>query len=173
MKPALKVRFDTQISRIESLEKSNLLEDNSNPSPQPNGVSVLTQRMSPTVPFVQEGEPISQIQPESPVTAVSPSNSGRIRKSPSIRVLDAFGREQLVDNISPKAPSKLNGPQRSKTSIRVLDAFGRGAESSDDDSFGKDELSGRITPLRHNEALVRVRQGLSDLARDLDEIDKY
>ncbi|KAG6811991.1 hypothetical protein H0H92_004956 [Tricholoma furcatifolium] len=98
------------------------------------------------------------LQTSTPPASV-PSRRNATPKSPGIRVLDAFGREIIKDEAS---------IHNSKGGIRVLDAMGREAESNFSPEISTSEPS---IPLKHDEALTRVRQGLADLVHEMDEMD--
>jgi len=99
------------------------------------------------------------------------------RKSPKIRVLDAFGREA-------PSPVKRENDQanvfdamtpRGKNLVRIVDEMGReivtDAKESPNDGIAP-ESSLPSPPLDRRDALARVRQGLSDLAQGIDEINR-
>jgi hypothetical protein len=178
-KSILKVRFDTHAPGIEqslsneAIESSNDLVDGIvNASWRTENISIDT--AGPSVKS-EEAE-VRTRTPEPPSTPVSPSRSPRKsppRKSPSIRVLDAFGREQGVENKSNKDVPKVPN-LRNKSGIRILDAMGRNVDNSIEQSTELSEMDENGSPpLKHSEALVRVRQGLSNLAQGLDEMDRY
>ncbi|KAK7692899.1 hypothetical protein QCA50_004534 [Cerrena zonata] len=128
---------------------------------------------------------------ESSLDEDSPSPSNRPvkkSKSPTIRVLDAYGREtpnveppaktedSKTDDKKSRAVVKKEEPPtpRNRSAIRIVDAMGREVQepppqTPDYGSSFDDEPS---TPLSHNEALARVRQTIAHLAEDLDEVDR-
>lgn len=173
-KSILKVRFDTHAPSTEQSLSNDAIESNDfvdgivNASWRTENVSVDT-----SAPAIKIEEPEARTRtPEPPSTPVSPSRSPRRsppRKSPSIRVLDAFGREQVAED---KSSQVLNTP-RNKSGIRVVDAMGRDIEDSVEQSTLSEADAKDSPPLKHSEALVRVRQGLSDLAQGLDEMNRY
>jgi hypothetical protein len=110
--------------------------------------------------------------PEPPTTpALVPPRSPR--KSPSIRVLDAFGRERSLDSSQDRSKQKESDviDLRSKSTIRILDAMGREVEETCETS--NKSVSEEDIPLKHNEALARVRKGIADLAEGLSDNDRY
>lgn len=173
-KSILKVRFDTHAPGTEQsflndgIESSNDFVDGIvNASWRTENIFVDT-----SAPAIKVEEPEARIcTPEPPSTPVSPSRSPRSppRKSPSIRVLDAFGREQVTEDKSSKG---LNTP-KNKSGIRVVDAMGRDIEDSVEQPTLDEVDIKNSPPLKHSEALVRVRRGLSDLAQGLDEMNRY
>ncbi|KAG6829369.1 hypothetical protein H0H87_011660 [Tephrocybe sp. NHM501043] len=107
---------------------------------------------------------------QEPASPISPtSRRATLQKSPGIRVLDAFGREVIKDEEKHKA----SNASRSQSGIRFLDAIGREVESVDEFSqISNGDVSELSVPMNRDEALVRVRQGLADLAEGLDEMNK-
>jgi serine/arginine repetitive matrix protein 2 len=180
-RPLQKVRFDNQDSRTmhsmtgRDIDSSNSLEDGLHSSSQPNNTSVLTEvpdGLQITPPPNEE----STLQParESSDTQVSPRSrsSNTPRKLPSIRVLDAFGREQLSEDASLDGSSKVSSRTRRRTSVRVLDAMGRDVKGDEVSPEKLDEPDRHIAPLNHAEVFTSVRQGLTDLAQGLDDMDR-
>lgn len=93
-----------------------------------------------------------------------------LRKSPSIRVVDAFGRERMPSNednfVHDSAPaSPVPNTPRNKGVVRIVDAMGRGVEEM---NTGEGDII-----LGHNEALRHVRQSIADLATGLNDADRY
>lgn len=132
-----------------------------------------------------------------------PSLRDRIRKkSPSIRVLDAYGREQVeAEPISqgetaadrgdapppdtrqqrsstPPTPRKESrttpvASPRKKGGVRVVDAMGREIEEDVSLPLVDEESVMSNTPLSHNEALSRMRDTLSNMKQELSDADRY
>jgi len=94
--------------------------------------------------------------PELPTAPVSPSRSPR--RSPTIRVVDEYGRPDKSKPV--KSPKNRN-----KNPVRIVDAMGREVEAV--------EPIVKIEPstLNHSEALRVVREGVSDLVQGLEELD--
>lgn len=114
------------------------------------------------------GRPSTPVSRETPVP-ISPRSP---RKSPSIRVVDEFGRERISKHEPVK--NQANGSavgddgSRSKATIRIVDAMGREMPE------GENERStGVERPLKRGEALTHVQRGLADLARELDDDDRW
>ncbi|KAG6888002.1 hypothetical protein C0992_009955 [Termitomyces sp. T32_za158] len=110
----------------------------------------------------------SQTRILDPSTPISPMSRRIKSQTPAgIRVLDAFGRELAKD----EAKKAENGAL--KNGIRVVDALGREVDNDyPSQSTMEGNASEMSSPLKHGEALLRVRQGLNDLFNDLDEMDK-
>ena len=129
-----------------------------NGSPADNGI------VAPTPNGMQD----SVARPATPVSRERsvPLSPRSLRKPPSIRVVDAFGREQLSDNelFKNQANGSAVGEDMSKTKIRIVDAMGHELPEVDD------HLE---RPLTRGEALSHVQKGLADLANELDEEDRY
>ena len=87
-------------------------------------------------------------------------------KSPKIRVLDAFGREQEPDLSN---QDRINS---SPSAIRVVDAMGH---EIDEESHVED-TEAAATPshstVSRGELLPRIRNGLDDLVVSIDDLDK-
>ncbi|KAF8230171.1 hypothetical protein L208DRAFT_1400880 [Tricholoma matsutake] len=177
-RPLHKVRFDTQHSHTETslagqdTDSSILLESGLQPSSQSNNAPEVSEGTSMTPKPGEEST--SELRQQLPNTPISPRSrtSYLPRKSPSIRVVDAFGREQLPEDMSLDGLSDVDSRTRRKTGVRILDATGRDMDGSEAPSGKLDESDEHMSPLNHTEALTRVRQGLSDLARGLDDIDR-
>ena len=176
-KSILKVRFDvekpeSEVSGNEN-ELSNIIPGRFRDTPsgeQPldfNGLSAENGIVAPT-PVKPNGMQDYVARPATPVSREPsvPLSPRSLRKSPSIRVVDAFGRERLSDNESTK--NQVNGSavgeDMSKTKIRIVDAMGRELPEVDN------HLE---RPLTRGEALSHVQKGLADLANELDEEDRY
>ena len=172
-RPLQKVRFDTQHSHTEhsiegqDTELSDVLEDS---SPQLNDISVRKE--------VPEGPQMTPTQDEESILRLPPATSTTFhskilntpRKLPSIRVVDAFGREQLPEDMTLDDPSKVHSQTKRKAGVRILDAMD--VDYSEVPSGELDETNRSIPSLSHADALARVKQGLSDLTRGLDELDR-
>ncbi|KAJ8507095.1 hypothetical protein ONZ45_g10497 [Pleurotus djamor] len=86
-----------------------------------------------------------------------PSRINRTRRVPTIHMLDAYGRE-IIDTPTPDLDS-----------IEMVDVMGPNVEDAVDDSLASADDS---SLLDHNEALNRVRLGLSHLAHDMSDADR-
>jgi len=174
-RPLQKVRFDTHDSHMDYSSTGqnadpSKLSEGSPQAPSQSNKDVITE--VPEEPPAQDEE--SQLRREPPAIPMSPRSrsSNPSRKSPSIRVVDEFGREQLPEDTTAGGPIKTHSPIRRRNSIRILDAMGRDVDGSVVSSEKVDEIDQQVAPLKHHEALTRVRQGLSDLARGLDDMDR-
>ncbi len=145
-KSLLKVRFDPETPEIKdasmSYAHSELHEDS-------NAVQADN---FPQVDSTQNGLPPSPHSPR--------------RVKPNIRVLDAFGREES-SRTSPKKDS--NG---SRNGIRVVDAKGREVKQESVSNEAKTEVEEDGVPPCRDELLSRLKQGLGNLANDIDDLDK-
>jgi hypothetical protein len=180
-RPLQKVRFDNQHSHTihsmkgRDVDSSNSLDDGSHSSSQPNNTSVLTQAPNgPQTALPPDEESTSQPGRESSDTQMFPRSRSpnTPRKSPSIRVLDAFGREQLSEDTSLDGSFKVPSRTRRRTNVRILDAMGRDVGGNEVSSEKLDETDRHIAPPNHTKVLTSVRQGLTDLARGLDDMDR-
>ncbi|KAF7428425.1 hypothetical protein PC9H_007649 [Pleurotus ostreatus] len=147
-KSILKVRFDPQPNTLTASSQ----EDTSVPESQ-NGHPVR----SPPTPPAEADEQVAKSKGHSDITHQSPDSSKGLKRLPSIRMLDAYGRETKPE------------PEANISSIKILDAMGREIEDQGELSVMSTDDS---TILDHNEALTRVRLGLNDLAHDMSDIDR-
>ncbi|CAL1707874.1 unnamed protein product [Somion occarium] len=203
-KSILKVRFDVEAGNASSDgfpeipvvgpkdAKQYRENDTSNPllDTPPNRVS-----NGPEKPYVKL-EIESSVDDDSPSPYTRPVKTS---KSPTVRVLDAFGRETAVDeqqqppkseesmdilsedikrSHAPKREERETMPvrqsvtPRSRSTIRIVDAMGREVqEASVTPDTANSTESEPSTPLSHNEALARVRETIAHLAHDLDDVD--
>ncbi|KAI0743381.1 hypothetical protein C8Q80DRAFT_1107240 [Daedaleopsis nitida] len=128
-----------------------------------------------------------------------PSLRERIRKkSPGIRVLDAYGREQAEPeavSAPVETPSKhvvsapLDGraapststprqdtrppsttTPRSRSAVRMVDAMGREIE---EESVVEEASSINLGPLSHSEAVSRIRSQVTSMRDELSDADRY
>jgi serine/arginine repetitive matrix protein 2 len=175
-KNVLRVRFDveSESSAVENID--DRLVESSPPTPL-NGVSASADSVHDT----DEAVLISNEQidrrphtPETPATPVSCSPRSP-RKSPGIRVVDAFGREQVsnerddseMGRLSPSASAKK---PRSNHAVRIVDAMGREVKEAPEPS--PESKSDDDPQLSRNEALTRLKQGILDLADGLSDADR-
>ncbi|TFK75346.1 hypothetical protein BDN72DRAFT_954973 [Pluteus cervinus] len=179
-KSILKVRFDTV--DMSSSEASNAVDVEHHPSNflANDEESVVTESQYDLHPILTNGG-----EPSRPAngTSTTPTNSPPAKRpldeiktptSPprksSIRVVNAYGKEHPVQS-SPKRNKLASGSgSLGKSSVRIVDAMGREMSPEPAQAEQDDEI--QQMPLSHNEALVRVRQGLSDLVQDLDDLDR-
>ena len=96
------------------------------------------------------------------------------RTPPSVRVVDAFGREVTEDNLGEEVndlppmtlPSQDSSPTR-KSSVRIVDAMGREVRQNGDTTKPdtvEEELS-------RAQSLAKMRESISSLAKDMDDVD--
>lgn len=200
-KSILKVRFDIENGNVSSdgfpeipvvgpKEINTPYSDaDSNPlldTPPARTSNGIDKKPAPTITITNELE--SSLDEDSP----SPSNRPvKNHKSPTVRVLDAYGREASTTEPVKTEDSKTDEKKsrtgaikkekeepptpRNRSAIRIVDAMGREVQeppppqTPDTASSFDDEPS---TPLSHNEALARVRQTIAHLVEDLDEVDR-
>ncbi|KAJ7128902.1 hypothetical protein C8R43DRAFT_1026297 [Mycena crocata] len=108
---------------------------------------------------VEEEEESSRVHTPGLPAPVSPSRSPR--RSPTIRVVDEYGRPDKSKPV--KSPKNRN-----KNPVRIVDAMGREVETVEQSI--KIEPSDDL-PLDRNEALRAVREGVHDLVQGLNEMD--
>jgi serine/arginine repetitive matrix protein 2 len=166
----LKVRFDVESEQSASETPVN------GQSPQVEGPcqNILQELSTPT--SQTQGNNFSspvEVKKETVDTPVTPRTTppSTPRRSPSIRIVDAFGRDAVEPPVAlPSMP--IPSPPRSKSLVRIVDAMGREveevAEAADSEVTHEEDF-----PLNHNEAVRRVRQSIADLASGLSEVDRY
>ena len=208
-KSILKVRFDVENGNISSDGFAEVPVVGPN---HPNNVPYADSDSNPlldTPPHratndnkkgLSDKRPLTQLRHEieSSLDEDSPSPSTRPiknAKSPTVRVLDAYGRETstveppTVKSEDGKADDKKSRTvkvkkeeaptPRNRSAIRIVDAMGREIQEAPQPppktemlSDGMSSFDEPRTPLSHNEALARVRRTIAHLAEDLDEVDK-
>jgi len=135
--------------------------------------SILKVRFNPETPagpsdrlrqIEETSESSNFLQPSSSSPSALPPSprSPRRSKPSSIRVVDAFGREQEAQE------AELQSPNSSKSMLRIVDALGRevnvpGASSVE---VEETEISQELPYPGRRELLSRIRRGLDDLADD-------
>ena len=206
-KGLLKVRFDVAESEASATEgRSNSplsairLTNPGLPLPNPttdhgtdNSVEVVVNEVAPTSTV-----PHRPATPEQPTTPISrengPSPSQRsLRKSPAVRLVDAYGRERVDEEVTSidlpnghadaerKTTTSQLTPRRSL--VRIVDAMGREVDDAveiPDASQGRASRSFEADvsvisddiPIGHAEALARMRKTLRDLAESLSDTDR-
>ena len=154
-KSILKVRFDPQASKSDDFTAEDVPDhsthdvmNSSESNIATNSAGSDTRGARPSTP-----EPLTPISP-----GCSPHNP---RKSPSIRILDAFGREQ-TDVVDSK-PDLANSA-RSSSAKRVPDEV----DGGEDETF----TAQNNYPMNHDELLSRVRRGLGDIVQGIDELSQ-
>ncbi|KAG5646797.1 hypothetical protein DXG03_002174 [Asterophora parasitica] len=164
-KSILKVRFDTNGGAPATDSSRDPLEDVTNASIRTD-TSFNAQGSSLGTLKHENGTVAPRPRTPEPSSPVSPAR----RKSSGIRVLDAFGMVVTKEETKPNA--LVNATPRNKSGIRVVDAMGREVDGGDEPSQElAEDLEGHSIALNHSEALVRVRQGLADLASGLEDMD--
>ncbi|PCH43921.1 hypothetical protein WOLCODRAFT_26303 [Wolfiporia cocos MD-104 SS10] len=162
-KSILKVRFDVESEATASDVNHERMPDESSRLPIASGWKA--DRLPALNPDAHGS--LALFEEESTVER-TPVPARARRKGPSVRVVDAFGRETLEEeDVKPDVDSLLAGPvpagSRNRSKVKIVDALGREV---------KDEGNGAEAPLSHKEALDRVRRGIADMAEDLDDMDR-
>ncbi|KAG2074539.1 hypothetical protein BDR04DRAFT_1092688 [Suillus decipiens] len=207
-KSILKVRFDVTESEASTAE----VEHQKSPLPSgrvsapeflPDGYSRRAESVpskttngSAHVDTVPDPVPARPVTPERPTTPVSRANipSPRsLRKSPTVRVVDAFGRERTDDfptlaDAQDIADGRAKDPKHSfetshtpraqhKSNIRIVDAMGREIEEEVvpviEPLFEEELLVLHDdSPVGRTETLARMRQTLREWADGLSDGDR-
>ncbi|KAH8828483.1 hypothetical protein DL96DRAFT_1497834 [Flagelloscypha sp. PMI_526] len=110
----------------------------------------------------------------------SPTSPSRGHKrATSVRLLDSSGQSKVDDDV-PSQPQRPQSHKRNVTTVRIVDSMGREIEPSPllDLSVVKDEAENSVElsseesiALTRDEALARVKRGLSDLTVGLQELE--
>ncbi|EPQ57166.1 hypothetical protein GLOTRDRAFT_115203 [Gloeophyllum trabeum ATCC 11539] len=118
---------------------------------------------------------------EHPSFSLTPPSPQRTpRKGPSIRVLDAFGREAPNDEVAIKqedddeevqVKEEATTSQRNRSSIRIVDAMGREILEEVESSADVSTLNGD-SPLSQGQALARVRETIAELREGFIEAER-
>ena len=151
-KSVLKVRFDSDVTS--SVNESDVLSDS---SVYPVDGSSAPDRERPATP-----EPV--------MPATPPSQSpGKHKRSPGVRVVDAYGNEQKQDS-GRVSPSPMPPASWHKSGIRHVDALGREMTEESREDLHENGSEENI-PMTRVEALQRVRQGIQELAEGIESLD--
>lgn len=175
-KSILKVHFDTENPAPEETSSEEVAHPSNFLAPRKRTNGHVPEQSQETSEDLSGGEQLipDPIEPPKPVQGVHTpvgSPSKNTPKTPNIRVLDAYGREQGV-NGSPRRKKPIPSiDSPNKSAVRIVDAMGREVGGGDLSSERSDTEF--IPPANRGEALVRVRQGLSDLAQGLDNMARY
>lgn len=184
-KSTLKVRFDVtsesettssgqQDVSLESIEMVHPPDED--PAPPTTNVSNKADGIGYDEPrsafssFSSSDTSGTEDDPRTPV--IKPSSV--LSRTPSVRMVDAFGREVVEENqgkqssdVSPMIlPAQDATPSR-KPPVRIVDAMGRevrqNGEATKIDTVGEE--------LSKVESLAKMRESISSLAKDMDDID--
>lgn len=154
-----------------------------------NEVSRLTS--TPTVPH-------RLVTPERHTTPISRANGSSprsLRKSPAVRLVDAYGRERVNEERSVEPLINLpNGhadterktttspPTPRRSLVRIVDAMGREVDATKIPDVSEGGANGSFEadasaapddiPVGHAEALARMRKTLRELAESLSDTDR-
>ena len=186
-KSALKVRFDVtseseaptspgqQDISLESIEMVHPPDDGhkqptTRTPDRANGVgydeprSAFSSFSSSDTSGVEDGPRTPILRP----TSVTP------RTPPSVRMVDAFGREVMdeslgreVNDVSPMTLPSQDATLTRKPSVRIVDAMGREVQQNGDVPK-PDTVEEKLT---RTESLTTMRESISSLAREMDSID--
>jgi serine/arginine repetitive matrix protein 2 len=97
----------------------------------------------------------------------APMSSRSPRRPATVRVVDAFGREEEPDNRQNADDVSISSnTSRNKSMVRIVDALGRELNNVPNAENEESILS-------HNEALWRIRQGIAELTEGWSDIDMY
>ena len=108
--------------------------------------------------------------PEPVMPATPPSQSpGKHKRSPGVRVVDAYGNEQKQDS-GRVSPSPMPPASWHKSGIRHVDALGREMTEESREDLHENGSEENI-PMTRVEALQRVRQGIQELAEGIESLD--
>jgi hypothetical protein len=132
--------------------------------------SILKVRFNPETPSNPNGTTWSeQANEELPATVThSILRKSKVPHTPSIRVVDAFGREQESNMSSTQADAN-----RTQKALRVVDAMGQEIQETDDTAVHDNRAEKNvIQPSSRTELLSRIRRGLDDLVVDLDDVNE-
>ncbi|KAJ6603124.1 hypothetical protein B0H10DRAFT_2079468 [Mycena sp. CBHHK59/15] len=151
-KSILKVRFNPQPTELELSTTETLPSTDGHPEE-------LLQTPATGLATPDEDSYFRPHTPELPAAPISPSRSPR--RSPTIRVVDEYGRPDKSKPV--KSPKNRN-----KNPVRIVDAMGREVETTEQTK--KTEIFDDI-PMKPDEALRAVREGVSELVQGLDELD--
>ncbi|KAI0644576.1 hypothetical protein C8Q79DRAFT_912828 [Trametes meyenii] len=198
-KGLLKVRFDVE---SETASEGTIERPSADSSVESKVPDAELPNASWSAIALQNGDASTSTAPveESSVEAALPPVPSPLRerirqRSPSIRVLDAYGREQVETESAPPPAVHETAPQgvdlpadsyavvpstphreartatvatpRSQSVVRMVDAMGREIEepAPEEDSFTS-------VPLSRSEALYRMRETLSSMAQEMGEADR-
>lgn len=172
-KSIMKVRFD-----MESEQSASDVPNVITPMGDLNGLhpeSPSDLDLTPTIKSVPIPASPTEVKVEEVLTPITPRSTppASLRRSPVVRVVDAFGREQKVESDKNAASTLLAPPTpRSRSSVRIMDAMGREVEEKVEEELTMDITSDEEL-LSHNEALRRVRQSIADLASGLSDVERF
>jgi len=132
--------------------------------------SILKVRFNPETPSNQNGSTWSEQANEEPSATATHSvpRKSKVPHTPSIRVVDAFGREQ-DSNISTQGYVSRN-----QKALRVVDAMGQEIQETDDIAVQDQDnrVENLIQPSSRTKLVSRIRRGLDDLVVDLDHLNE-
>lgn len=165
-KSILKVRFDPDVT-AQGHESSDAL---------PDSIVTPTHKAPAIKPFTDDARSTTPelVRPVTPPPSRSPRKH---KRSPSVRVVDAFGNEQKNPVRKRDTPSPTPSTPRTRSGIRIVNALGEEVkEEPVPTSETIEEIpveQSQMTQLTRVEALQRVRQGIQELAEGIESLDLY
>ncbi|KAL0956123.1 hypothetical protein HGRIS_002290 [Hohenbuehelia grisea] len=160
-KSILKVRFDALNHADGGVESSDGAASASEETQGvPGASSGPTGRPASSVKV----EDVDETIPTTPQPSAARGNREH-RRTPSIRVLDAFGRDATPELKKAQAAAERS-IRSEQSSIRIVDAMGREVENNGE------SIDGDTSILDRDDALARVRSGLAELAADMSDYDR-
>ncbi|OCH90254.1 hypothetical protein OBBRIDRAFT_609900 [Obba rivulosa] len=186
-KSILKVRFDIEsdIASDSAAEKAPVASSSSQmqPGSKTEAAEDLKANVTPkTDPLGPDEVGFDTRLDGTPRT--SPVERRKLRKTPTLRIVDAYGRETTdpepaaeepaaidVKISKEEAPARVDistvpTPRKRKGNIRILDAMGREIEEPEE------EYSLDVGSMPRNEVLKRAQETIAHLADDLQEADR-
>ncbi|KAI9569718.1 hypothetical protein HD554DRAFT_2090293 [Boletus coccyginus] len=194
-KGLLKVRFDvaeSEASATEGFPNSPLsairLANPELPPPKlttdhgtDNNVETVANEVSQSASISPvQHRPATLERPTTPISRDNGPSPRSLRKSPSVRLVDAYGRERVNEEGTAKPfidlPNGHAGAERKTTTslVRIVDAMGRDVDGCRANRLFEADVSvvSDDIPIGHAEALVRMRRTLRELAESLNDTDR-
>jgi serine/arginine repetitive matrix protein 2 len=186
-KSALKVRFDVTsesettsfpVKEDISLESIEMIhppdEDTAQPATSASNRTNGTEYDEPRSAFSSFSSSDTSALEDGLRTPVIKPTSTPSRAPPSVRMVDAFGREVVEENpsrevsdVSPMIlPAQDATPSR-KPSVRIVDAMGREVQQNGD-ATKVDTVEGELLRVQ---SLAKMRESISSLAKEMGGID--
>ncbi|KAH0827931.1 hypothetical protein J3R83DRAFT_3568 [Lanmaoa asiatica] len=158
--------------------------------------NIMNEVPEPTSTATVPHQPVAPERPTTPISRENGPSPRSLRKSPAVRLVDAYGRERvdkegtakpLIDlpngHADAERKTTTSPPTPRRSLVRVVDAMGQEVEdaveipgasegranksSEADVSIVSDDI-----PVGHAEALARMRKTLRDLAEGLSDTDR-
>ena len=156
-KSILKVRFEPDVTSSVN-ESSDIQSDSS--------VYPINGFLAPNWERATTPEPVMPVTPP-------PRSPGKRKRSPSVRMVDAYGNERKRDSRQESPSPTLSAP-RSKNGIRIVDALGLEMKEESGERVEDTQENGiaENIPMTRVEALQRVRLGIQELAEGIESLDR-